>query len=136
MHEKPEILQMTAFQLKRHKQRTMSMKNRDSRRSKESRHSQKKDRPKGIDIFTVDQLVEYEIAFDEYDIDADGLISNQELAKLLRNLGMNPTEKEIEGYIRKYDLSETGKLDLEDFYLVMHECMCEIDVTGEVREVG
>ncbi|KAL3874513.1 hypothetical protein ACJMK2_037519 [Sinanodonta woodiana] len=54
-----------------------------------------------------------------YDKDNDGLISTQKLGAVLRALGNNPTEIEIQEMIDEVDSGDTGMLDFESFLDVM-----------------
>ncbi len=52
----------------------------------------------------------------------------------MRSLGQNPTEKELTELINKYD-DGSGKIDLEDFFILMYEKMHGIDIYLNTREV-
>lgn len=52
-------------------------------------------------------VVEYQEAFNLYDKDKDGIIATQKLGRVLRAMGLNPTELEIQEMIDEVD-SEGG----------------------------
>ena len=52
--------------------------------------------------------VEYQEAFKLYDKDNDGIISIQKLGRVLRAMGLNPTEIEVQEMIDEVD--SEGKL--------------------------
>lgn len=88
------------------------------------------------EVLDPNQLIELELAFDEFDEDCDGVLSGTELGKLMRSLGQNPTEKELQDYVNKYDVTGDGKIELEDFYLLMYKKMNEVEITDYLREVS
>ena len=54
-------------------------------------------------------LAEYREAFNLYDKDKDGIIATQKLGRVLRAMGLNPTELEIQEMLEEID-SEGNKL--------------------------
>ena len=52
---------------------------------------------------TPEMIEEIDECFDIFDKDKDNLISYYDLTMLLRWLKFNPTEKEMQAYIEKYD---------------------------------
>ena len=52
----------------------------------------------------------------------------------MRNLGQNPTEKELTDLINKYD-DGCGKIELEDFFMLMYDKMYGLDIYQNIREV-
>ncbi|KAL4237703.1 hypothetical protein ACF0H5_002418 [Mactra antiquata] len=64
---------------------------------------------------TEDKLREYQEAFNLYDKDNDGIIATQKLGRVLRAMGLNPTEIEIQEMIDEVDSEGTGCLDFESF---------------------
>ena len=54
-------------------------------------------------------LLDYKEAFAHFDKDGDGTITTKELGTVLRNLGENPTESELEDMINEVDADGTCK---------------------------
>ena len=54
-------------------------------------------------------LLEFRDAFMAFDRDGNGYITTKELAKILRSLGLNPTEKEICKLVNEVDFD--GRLN-------------------------
>jgi len=53
------------------------------------------------DQYTEEQIAEFKEAFSLFDKDGDGTIDAQELGTVLRSLGNQPTEEEVEDMIRE-----------------------------------
>ena len=49
-----------------------------------------------VDKLTKEQIAEYKEAFSLFDKDGNGTISTKELGTVLRSLGQNPTEAEVQ----------------------------------------
>ena len=48
--------------------------------------------------------LEFREAFAQFDRDADGTISSKELVTVMRSLGQNPTDEELEAMINEVDI--------------------------------
>ena len=48
------------------------------------------------DCLTEDQIGSFQDAFCEFDTDHDGVINSKELGAVLRQIGQNPTEAELQ----------------------------------------
>jgi calcium-dependent protein kinase len=57
-------------------------------------------------------------AFSLFDIDNNGKISKEEIAKVL---GMNKRSKEIASIFEKYDINKDGEIDFEEFFEMMND---------------
>merc|ERR1712079_542308 len=68
---------------------------------------------------TSDQIKRYSRAFHRFDTDTDGNIKGKELGKILRYIGHNPTEAEVQEMIATADKDGTGTLDLIEFLQMM-----------------
>ena len=62
-----------------------------------------------------DELVQCKKTFFDLDRDGSGSIESDEIAFMLRSLGLNPTDKEVANLINKYDHSKDGKIQLREF---------------------
>lgn len=74
-----------------------------------------------LNQLTQDKVHEYKEAFNMYDKDHDGILSVQKLGAVLRALGHNPTEIEIQEMIDEIDSEGTGFIDFESFFGCRHE---------------
>ena len=59
-------------------------------------------------------LVEFKEAFSLFDKDGDGTITTKELGTVMRSLGQNPTEAELQDMINEVDAD--GELFMNDKY--------------------
>lgn len=62
------------------------------------------------DQLTEEQIAEFKEAFSLFDKDGDGTITTKELGTVMRSLGQNPTEAELQDMINEVDA------DGESFY--------------------
>ena len=77
-----------------------------------------------------DKVTECKEVFDLFDKDRDGSISTKELGDLMRALGANPTQTELQEMINEVDSTSTGKIFFNDFLRVIayHKvCMRDSD---------
>lgn len=82
-----------------------------------------------------DKVQEYREAFNMYDKDHDGVISTHKLGVMLRSLGHNPTELEIQEMIDEVDHDRTGTVEFEDFLeVVMSKDLDEEDHELALKE--
>lgn len=55
------------------------------------------------DQLTEEQIAEFKEAFSLFDKDGDGTITTKELGTVMRSLGQNPTEAELQDMINEVD---------------------------------
>ncbi|XP_070578313.1 calmodulin-like isoform X2 [Ptychodera flava] len=87
-----------------------------------------------IDNLTEDQIAELKEAFSLFDIDGDGTINNKELVIVLRSLGQNPTEKEVEDMIQEVDIDGSGTIEFPEFLMMMATKFNAVDGEDELRD--
>jgi len=71
------------------------------------------------DQYTEEQIAEFKEAFSLFDKDGDGTIDADELGTVLRSLGHQPTEEEVEDMIREADTDGNGTIDFQEFIEMM-----------------
>ena len=54
------------------------------------------------DQLTEEQIAEFKEAFSLFDKDGDGTITTKELGTVMRSLGQNPTEAELQDMVRLF----------------------------------
>lgn len=57
------------------------------------------------DQLTEEQIAEFKEAFSLFDKDGDGTITTKELGTVMRSLGQNPTEAELQDMVRHHMIS-------------------------------
>merc|ERR1712241_235932 len=81
-----------------------------------------------------EQIGEFQDAFAFYDSDHDGIINAHELSLILRSIGQNPTEAELQDMVNEVDKDGTGSLDFPEFLLMMGMKINEQNAEDEIRE--
>jgi len=71
------------------------------------------------DHYTEEQIAEFKEAFSLFDKDGDGTIDNEELGTVLRSLGNQPTDEDVEDMIREADKDGNGTIDFGEFIEMM-----------------
>uniref|UniRef100_A0A671NKR0 Calmodulin n=2 Tax=Sinocyclocheilus TaxID=75365 RepID=A0A671NKR0_9TELE len=74
-----------------------------------------------------DACTEFKEAFSLFDKDGDGTITTKELGTVMRSLGQNPTEaelqdminEEVDEMIREADIDGDGQVNYEEFVQMM-----------------
>ena len=92
----------------------------------------------------------FQSAFSEYDKNGDGSINTkvditrrrlqithhfscQELSHVMRSLGQNPTEAELQDAINEVDVDGSGAVEWEEFCVLMYKKMREKDPDNEIK---
>nr|XP_028602731.1 calmodulin-like protein 1 isoform X2 [Podarcis muralis] len=83
---------------------------------------------------TEEQLTEYKEAFSLFDKDGDGAITTKELGTVMRSLGHNPTEAELQSMIDQVDANGSGTVDFAEFLSLMAKQSKDSDSEEEIRE--
>ena len=81
------------------------------------------------------QQQELKEIFDYFDKDKSGTIDSKELVYLLRCLGENPVEAEVEDMIAALDKDNSGSIDWGEFYDMMMERRGQRNVDDEIKAV-
>ena len=71
------------------------------------------------DSLTEEQIAEFKEAFSLFDKDGDGTITTKELGTVMRSLGQNPTEAELQDMINEVDADGNGTIDFPEFLQMM-----------------
>ncbi|XP_010412992.1 PREDICTED: calmodulin-2/4-like, partial [Camelina sativa] len=83
---------------------------------------------------TDNQLVECKEFFSSIDKDGDGCITTKELGTVMRSLGQNPTEAELQDMINEVDADGNGTIDFPEFLNLMARKMKDTDSEEELKE--
>uniref|UniRef100_A0A7S1PFY3 Calmodulin n=1 Tax=Percolomonas cosmopolitus TaxID=63605 RepID=A0A7S1PFY3_9EUKA len=81
-----------------------------------------------------EQIAEFKEAFALFDRDGDGTITTKELGTVMRSLGQNPTEAELQDMINEVDADGSGTIDFAEFLNLMGRKMRDTDTEEEINE--
>ncbi|KAE8691752.1 Calmodulin [Hibiscus syriacus] len=100
----------------------------------EKKKEQAQENKKMADQLTDDQISEFKEAFSLFDKDGDGCITTKELGTVMRSLGQNPTEAELQDMINEVDADGNGTIDFPEFLNLMARKMKDTDSEEELKE--
>ena len=66
-----------------------------------------------------ERIEEFRKAFAKFDGDGSGTIETKEIGDLMRSLGQDPTEEELEDMINEVDVDGSGTIDFDEFVTLM-----------------
>ncbi|KFZ63495.1 Calmodulin, striated muscle, partial [Antrostomus carolinensis] len=81
-----------------------------------------------------EKIAEFKEAFSLFDRDGDGCITTKELGTVMRSLGQNPTEAELQDMVGEVDADGSGTIDFPEFLSLMARKMRDTDSEEEIRE--
>ena len=88
------------------------------------------------DQLTEEQIGFFKEAFNLFDKDGNGFINTNELASVLRSLGQNNTEAELQEMISEIDSDDNGSIDFPEFLTMMARKMKENNnIKDEIHEI-
>ncbi|KAI9481501.1 MAG: calmodulin [Benjaminiella poitrasii] len=65
------------------------------------------------------QISEYRESFALFDKNGDGKIDATEIGQVMRSLGQNPSDQELNDMIKDVDVDNNGTIDFEEFLTIM-----------------
>jgi calmodulin len=86
------------------------------------------------DNLSVEQIAEFKEAFSLWDKLGDNMITTRELGTVMRALGQNPTEAELQDMINEVDADGIGTIDFPEFLSLMARKMKDTDTQEELNE--
>ncbi|XP_052767253.1 calmodulin-alpha-like isoform X2 [Mya arenaria] len=82
---------------------------------------------------TEEQISEFKEAFSLFDKDGDGTITSIELGTVMRSLGANPTEAELQEMINEVDADGSGTIEFPEFLTMMMRNTRQNDTQEDLR---
>ena len=76
---------------------------------------------------TEEQIAEFKEAFGLFDKDGSKTIATKELGTVMKSLGQNPTEAELQDMINEVDSEGKGQIDFPEFLSLMARKMKETE---------
>ncbi|KAJ2661596.1 hypothetical protein IWW48_002305 [Coemansia sp. RSA 1200] len=86
------------------------------------------------DQVSEDQVSKFREAFALFDKDGDNFISAEELGSVMRSLGKNPTETELQDMIAEIDRDNNNKIDFIEFVTLMARHDKDENKEDEIKE--
>ncbi|KAI3961865.1 hypothetical protein MKW98_022070, partial [Papaver atlanticum] len=84
---------------------------------------------------TEEQASDLKEAFSRYDENADGCIATKDLGALIKSLGENPSEAEVQSMMVAVDPDQSGTIGLLNFLNLMAEMMFARENVEEANEL-
>ncbi|KAK4107130.1 EF-hand [Canariomyces notabilis] len=81
---------------------------------------------------SAEQVRQFKEVFDVFDKDNTGDITASELGKVMRELGLNPSDEELKDLINEADLNKDGVISFEEFLALMSKDVGEVDTEEEL----
>ena len=72
-----------------------------------------------------EQILELKGVFEMFDVDGSGAIDAKELKQVMQNLGMNPTEEEVNRMMQEADEDDSGEIEFAEFAILMGKKLAE-----------
>ena len=72
-----------------------------------------------------EQIIELKGVFEMFDVDGSGAIDAKELKQVMQNLGMNPTEEEVNRMMQEADEDDSGEIEFKEFAILMGKKLAE-----------
>ena len=85
-------------------------------------------------ILSDEKISEINETFKIFDKDKDGYITTKELGDVMKGLGQNPSEAELQNLINEVDIEGNGTIDLKEFIGLMAKKMKEPENEEEIIE--
>ncbi|TKV91686.1 hypothetical protein SEVIR_9G113600v4 [Setaria viridis] len=83
---------------------------------------------------TQEEIDEFKEVFNIYDKDRNGFITSKELGTVMKSLGKNFTEPELQAMIKDVDADGNGSIDFHEFLNLMAHKLKDTDSEEKLRE--
>ncbi|KAK4238776.1 hypothetical protein C8A03DRAFT_33172 [Achaetomium macrosporum] len=79
-----------------------------------------------------DQIEQYKQVFEIFDKDGTGDITAAELGNVMKELGLNPSDEELQDLINEVDTNKDGVISFDEFLALMSQTVKEVDTEQEL----
>merc|ERR1712142_727350 len=86
------------------------------------------------DYLNGEQIAMFQDAFNLFDSDADGAVNVREVGMILKAVGQNPSEAEIQDMVMAVDKDGTGSVDFPEFLMMMAHKINAENAEDDIRE--
>ena len=86
------------------------------------------------DKMTEEQIAEFKKAFLQFAKDGDGTITTEELGTVMRSLGQNPTEAELQDLVSQAEADQGATITLTQFLGIMARRLEDSQADEDLRE--
>merc|ERR1739838_717459 len=76
----------------------------------------------------------FQDAFQHFDTDLDGAVNTMEVGMIMRSVGFNPSEADIQDMVMVVDKDGTGSIDFPEFLTMMSDKAGSENAEEEIRE--
>ena len=85
-------------------------------------------------FLTSEQIGKFQDAFTKHDTTGEGSVDTDQLRQVLRHIGQNPTEAELQDMVNEVDKDGTGSIDFPEFLMMMALKVDADNAEDEIRE--
>jgi len=86
------------------------------------------------DVLNETQVAQFQDAFSAVDTDNDGIIASKQLLQVLRSIGQNPTDTEVQDMINEVDCNGKGTFEFPAFLKMMARIISDLKAEDDIRE--
>jgi len=86
------------------------------------------------DDLTPEQKKEYKEAFDLFDKDGGGTVTVEELGTVMRSMGQDPTDEDLQDMVDEVDVDGDGEIDFPEFCMMMSRTMKQGNQVADIQE--
>ncbi|KXX73933.1 Calmodulin [Madurella mycetomatis] len=79
-----------------------------------------------------EEIAEFKEVFNAFDTDGTGDITASELGQVMRKLGLNPSNEELDDLVNEADLNKDGVISFDEFLALMSKDVKEVDAEEEL----
>ncbi|KAK0611832.1 hypothetical protein B0T14DRAFT_607850 [Immersiella caudata] len=79
-----------------------------------------------------DQVAQFKAVFDVFDKDHTGDITAAELGNVMKELGLNPSDAELQDLVNEADVNKDGVICFDEFLNLMSQAVGETDTEQEL----